>query len=339
MPLSKRYVYDGDPSVALDAIQRRAREGLIEDLNSGRISLRENRCLCGQGPKGAFAIAEKDFHGLPLNLYLCRHCSLIYASPYMDELSSGIFYRQYYRDLYEGERTAGLQEIFDTRYREGGGILSFIESAVSPKKGGRVLEIGCSTGGQLKVFADASYDVTGIDLDERYLQFGRQRGLRLINSTFEDFARTSGEKFDLVVMSHVIEHMQGPPEALMLLRDMLGEGGCVFIEVPNIDLSYIEPAQFQFAHKWYFDTVTLSDLLERAGFRPVAVDKRAHLRMVGRKDAVPASAPAPSRADYARKKYRRGRWFERMLPLLALIRFLRIGTPVKYVYYKFFVKK
>jgi SAM-dependent methyltransferase len=335
MVLSRRFKNDGMPSSKLDSVKTRARESFLKDIAAGRVVFKKNHCLCGETSGNAFEISEKDFHGLPLKVHLCKKCTLIYCDPYLDLESTLVFYRDYYRDLYEGELVKSISVRFDMQYKEGKDSFHFLDKTIHMDKVKEVLEVGCATGGFLQFFREASCNVSGIDLDERYLDFGRGRGLRLITSSFEDFVRGAEGKYDLIVMNHVLEHMDDPLEALGGVKDIIREDGFFFAEVPNIDLSYIELSQFQLAHKWYFDRVNFADLLERSGFEVVAVDTEPHLRIVARVKADFVSPPSIiSRADYAVRKYRVGKWFERMLPLLTLIRAFRLGAPVKYIYNK-----
>ena len=46
----------------------------------------------------------------------------------------------------------------------------------------------------------------GIDLDQRYLDFGKENGVNLINSTIEDYE--SKQKYDLIVVCYVLEHLK-----------------------------------------------------------------------------------------------------------------------------------
>lgn len=334
MALSRRFINDGTPEERLDPVQERAKEKLIADKASGRIVFEKNPCLCGEDSLNAYEVSAKDFHGFPLNVYLCRRCALIYCDPYMTIESAGTFYRDYYRDLYEGESVRTVAGRFAIQNSEGRDIFNFLKERIGMAGIKSVFEMGCAAGGLLEVFRDASFEVTGIDFDDRYLDFGRARGLRLINSSLEKYIETANEKYDLVIVCHVFEHMHDPTGVLGLIKKILSPRGVLFIEVPNIDLSYIELSQFQLAHKWYFDKVTLLDLLDRIGFEVVGVSTEPHLRVIGRVVNSSIAGTVILRTEYALKKYRRGKLFERLLPLLSVIRALRIGTLAKTIYYR-----
>ena len=70
-------------------------------------------------------------------------------------------------------------------------------------KPGKVLDVGCSSGGMLQIFKEAGYDVTGMDYDKDRVAYGVKKGLNL----FEGDAFDVEGKFDLIIYSHVLEHI------------------------------------------------------------------------------------------------------------------------------------
>ena len=96
-----------------------------------------------------------------------------------------------------------------------------------------VFEIGCGDGCNLLPFYFAGKDVCGCDFDERCLDMGRGYGLNLLLgdiSVLEAQKKTA----DLIILSHVLEHFIDLNKALSRLRNLLSEGGYIYIEVPGI---------------------------------------------------------------------------------------------------------
>ena len=79
------------------------------------------------------------------------------------------------------------------------------------------------------------------------------------------------QKFDLITMFHVLEHLENPVLDLAHLGQFLNPGGHFIIEVPNITY-----ADMAFSHKWHpghlfsFTNDTLALLIEKAGFRTLS---------------------------------------------------------------------
>ena len=77
------------------------------------------------------------------------------------------------------------------------------------KPGMNVLDIGCGTGSQLKLYQDQKCKVTGIDLSEAMLKAARQKlgdsaDLRLCDATRTNFP---DNRFDLIVCCTVLHEM------------------------------------------------------------------------------------------------------------------------------------
>jgi SAM-dependent methyltransferase len=98
----------------------------------------------------------------------------------------------------------------------------------------RVLEIGFGNGAFLGYCRQRSWDVAGIEIDDRL----RDRASRAGFSVFESMkALKDDDRFDLIVLFDVLEHI--PSDVLVdFLREIslrLSSGGTVLVRVPNGD--------------------------------------------------------------------------------------------------------
>jgi hypothetical protein len=120
-----------------------------------------------------------------------------------------------------------------------------------------------------------------------------------LDRTDADHAAAHVGNFDVVLMSHVLEHLREPLQTLKRLRADMREGSSLLIEVPcatAIDL--IPPGWFAFEHISYFSPATLTAILETAGFEPL--EYRINLRAfiypviaVAARTAAPRSSRRP----------------------------------------------
>jgi SAM-dependent methyltransferase len=97
-----------------------------------------------------------------------------------------------------------------------------------------VLEIGCMFG-YLMESLKPWYRVKGIDLGSEAIRFCKKRGLEAEEVAVEEYLQHSKEQFDLIVLSHVFEHLVEPDRVLTQLKDRLKPGGRIIILVPNRD--------------------------------------------------------------------------------------------------------
>lgn len=100
----------------------------------------------------------------------------------------------------------------------------------------RVLEVGCSNGRNIATpLAQCGYDVTGIDLHEESIAYAKLH-TRLPNARFmcHDLAALGAhEKFEIVVLSDVLEHVEDPASICSMSMRYLVQGGRVQISIPN----------------------------------------------------------------------------------------------------------
>ncbi|MFH2000005.1 MAG: class I SAM-dependent methyltransferase [Planctomycetota bacterium] len=144
---------------------------------------------------------------------------------------------------------------------------------VMPYQGkGRFLDAGCGSGRMLRFMAGLGWDVAGVEMDRALAEklhgtfgFNVFPG-RIENSPFRD------ESFDVVLMSHVLEHLPFPAAALDSVHRMLANGGKLYLRLPRGD-SFAFRA---FRHRWFgldaprhlcvFTSRTVRRLLEECGF-------------------------------------------------------------------------
>ena len=219
----------------------------------------------------------------------------------MTEASYGEFYNVEYRKLYEGKEAA-VADSFANEYRRGRGIFRFLRrrkllprAAVKPK----MLEVGCGAGGVVKYFAEREWVAKGLDLGREYVDFGMsQHRLDVSVGTIRDVPSVWAP--DLVVYSHVLEHVLDLGRELREVHRVLPDDGLLWIEVPGVkslgreyELDFLQ--YLQNAHTYHFTLTTLTNLLEKSDFELVAGTE--DVRSVFRK-ARSTSTPE-IRRDYA----------------------------------------
>jgi 2-polyprenyl-3-methyl-5-hydroxy-6-metoxy-1,4-benzoquinol methylase len=141
---------------------------------------------------------------------------------------------------------------------------------------GRLLDIGCGNGAPMQRFVAAGWSAVGIDFDAEAVAAAHRAGLDARVGGLKEHAFADAE-FDLVLMSHVIEHLADPRDVLAECRRILKPSGSVVIATPNANglghrvfgrhwLGLEIPRHLQ-----VFTPAALTRLLETAGFRPVEV--------------------------------------------------------------------
>jgi len=175
------------------------------------------------------------------------------------------------------------------------------------KPDGRLLDIGFGDGKFLDLAKKAGWSVSGCDTDPVTIASAREKGLDVRQGGIEAFKDLS-ESFDVITLSHVIEHVHSPKEVSQEIFRLLKPGGQVWMETPNIQ-SY---GHEQFAKDWrglepprhlvLFNWNSLEAMLKEVGF--------SHIEKLPRYDvyarlAVKSRAIARGQDPYEKQKTER----------------------------------
>lgn len=162
----------------------------------------------------------------------CPRCSLVFLNPRPTREELAIFYNQYY--VYDRERYRRTVE-------QQKSWLQLLERF--SKKGGKLLEVGCSYGYFLAAARDYGWQVEGIELSAEAASFARQRlRLPIIQGTLSDRRKEIFGLYDVVVAWHLLEHEIDPFKFLKEAYDILCPGGILALRVPNLDSAVAELA-------------------------------------------------------------------------------------------------
>jgi methionine biosynthesis protein MetW len=151
--------------------------------------------------------------------------------------------------------------------------------------GGRVLDLGCASGGLLALLRPRAGHLAGLELSATAARAAEQVADRVVQGALEDpdlpFEPGS---FDLVVLADVLEHLPHPTAALSRAAGWCRPGGAVLLSVPNVAhwlarLTLVRgrwPAHdsgtFDSGHLRWFTRDSVATLLADAGLREIEID-------------------------------------------------------------------
>ena len=98
----------------------------------------------------------------------------------------------------------------------------------------RILDVGGGTGdiaAGLVAASDGRASATVVDFDPATVEVARGRGLGAVAARIEKFE--TDERFDLVLMLNLIEHVDDPVAVMRRAARLLAPGGVVWIQTPN----------------------------------------------------------------------------------------------------------
>lgn len=187
--------------------------------------------LCGTSANPTLVNRRDYDYGVPYTLeyWACSGCGLVFADPIPVSLIPD-FYRCYSTHLLEDGH-------------DGNGIFWRIVEALAPSvdrngafekfdiaKDARVLDFGCGSGRFIVQLMSSSYcNVAGCDFDPKVAAISIP-GLRF----FQGIDSLVNERFDVITLNYVIEHLPDPVGTLRQLVGHLAEGGFIYIRTPNV---------------------------------------------------------------------------------------------------------
>ncbi len=138
-----------------------------------------------------------------------------------------------------------------------------------------VLDLGCAKGDMSAMLASMAREVVGVDHDAAAIAHARntyqQPNLTFHNSDALVYLKDHPERFDVLVLSHILEHLDRPEEFFMTFKDYFTH---IYIELPDFDKTYLNLYRKDLGvkliytdddHVSEFDRFELSALLDRAG--------------------------------------------------------------------------
>jgi len=193
---------------------------------------------------------------------LCSRCGMVFQSMDWKEDDLEHFYATDYRKLVEGadqvsEKNRAIEEMrarLLVRWLKEHGIVSVK----------RHMDIGASTGALIhRSRREFNAAVLGVELSNSHRAFAAARGLTMLPS-LKALESQGGERFDLISLIHVLEHLPDPVKTLAELRERwLAPDGALLLEVPNL---YAHNS-YEIAHLHAFSRHTLLETLRLAGYR------------------------------------------------------------------------
>jgi SAM-dependent methyltransferase len=203
----------------------------------------------------------------------CNRCGLMYASPRAklpDHLEIANWTDPDWDAIAKNPRRFEKEQLQVRDYARTRTMLN----ELYPKRG-HLLEVGSGYGFLLAEFKKDGWDVMGVEPDPYGCRYAsEQLGVSSKNSILEH-AGISDQAFDVVLLNHVIEHLDDPLGLLREINRVLKPEGHLVIETPRYDslmfklLGRRERSVNCNGHIYFFTTDSLHKLYRAAGFELV----------------------------------------------------------------------
>ena len=228
-------------------------------MNHSKVNVSCNMCGCNH--------TDLLYLKNGLRVVKCRVCDLVYLNPRSEKDA----------EAREGEKGpiapcgANLEReriIFERR---------ILEIQRLKSKPGRLLDVGCGSGGFMAFARDCGWSVVGVDPNEAAAEHARANlGLEVVNGTLEELPPSTG-LFDMVTFWDVLEHAPDPMGLIKIAQSRLAEGGLIGITVSNISslAAWVGGTGWyalRDVHLTFFTPETLRKMVTLAGFDVIRIE-------------------------------------------------------------------
>jgi len=168
---------------------------------------------------------EQSFSGhFTHNIVKCNDCGFVFVN----NTPPQAFYDKYYTEesKYEGVRQHEAHETTTKRV-----LLQYLRLHVH--KNAEILDVGCSTGSFLAFLKNKGYShVVGIDPAPECKRVAKEKyGILVETKNIDNY--NPKKKFDVVILSQVLEHLVHVRTSIEKIKSYLNDDGYLFIGVPD----------------------------------------------------------------------------------------------------------
>lgn len=173
---------------------------------------------------------DHSVSGEPFTIVECLNCNFRYTNPVPEENEIG----KYYKSVDYVSHSSSKKGIINRLYHvvRWYSLRSKVKLVKGLVKGRDLLDIGSGTGHFLKVAKESGWNVVGLEPDSDARNLAQvQNGVEL--QPIENLHAMSGQKFDVITLWHVLEHVYHLKRDLEKITTLLKPDGAIVIAVPN----------------------------------------------------------------------------------------------------------
>lgn len=209
----------------------------------------------------------------------CELCGHFFSRHDLD--LSGLYSADYVDATYGGidgmrkqlERIRALPPEHSDNFARVQRIMQFFED--NPVQGRRLLDVGAGIGVFPSAMKNLGWEIVAIEPDPRTVEHLRSNVC--IEAFCEDFRTLSPADlgyFDLVTFNKVLEHVNDPVTLLKKGASFLGDGGCVYIELPDADATIegFTREEFFIDHHHVFSKTSTALLIRNANLLAIRIE-------------------------------------------------------------------
>ena len=198
----------------------------------------------GTSFKDFLSVIDHNVSGDDFNISECNSCGFRFTNPRPKEETIGKYYKSSNYISHSSSKKGLINKIYHiVRNYQFKKKTTLINSRIETNEK-KILDIGCGTGDFINYLKEKGWVTAGIETDGGARKIATEKNHQRV---FENIEKLNGEKFDVITMWHVLEHVYDLNTFLKSIYTLLNEKGLLVVGVPN-NASY--DAKF-YKENWY----------------------------------------------------------------------------------------
>ncbi len=230
----------------------------------------KNQCFLHPLKKPKEVFKEKldlfNFGKIDLSFGICLTCGHIFQTTSANKRAMGNHYRK-------------LSMYVDNLSKPSEGKIKSVNRHISIIKNefknfpNSILEVSSMNSFNLKMMKkNGAKKIYSLEPNERVANLLKKENIKVFNNKIENFK--SNLKFDLIILSHVLEHLYNPLIALKKCFNVQKQNQKILVEVPLFErVENYKIGSMGLEHIHYFSEKNLNELISSAGYRIDFVSK------------------------------------------------------------------
>jgi SAM-dependent methyltransferase len=222
--------------------------------------------LCGADAVCTYEQMTGYIEGTAFDIYECKDCNASFADPLLspESIYNHIYrqvehipgYMRYHRFAELVKRVKNPLDVLSNLENTYWAIRESLRKEFGKRKDINILEIGSGLGYLTYSLNKAGYEAMGLDLSKEAVEKAKKRyGNFYEAGDLFVVAKLAGGRYDCVIMTELIEHVEDPKAFIVAALSLLKEGGKLIMTTPNKTKSYVGAiwqSDVPPVHLWWF---------------------------------------------------------------------------------------
>jgi SAM-dependent methyltransferase len=264
-------------------------------------------------------------HGIikEIRTVMCKRCGWIFQPEIYNDNELQVIYKNV-----GGAKTLNVYEIERNKIRSKNVYDRIMECKLKNNGKMKLLDVGGGVGQVSYYFAKQEIEVHVLDINVNECLHPNMKKIHGNISNYE-----SDEKYDVIILSHILEHVWYPREILNIIKKMLKAGGVIYVEVPfELYTPLIKRKIGDICHVSYFSMKTLHQVLMLSGLH--VIKAKRSLEIYNLRD-VPVLYALVTNSSTKHTKYEKDNnqyGWDRYLVILEMFNLRQIYIVIKSIF-------